>query len=94
MSRERPREAIVWYRRVPYRLDLVRCRRALVHRQIEGALDSMWSVALEAQCSRSTASRFFNGRSTSLGITLRILAALKLEFDEVATPVDDGPNHG
>jgi hypothetical protein len=35
--------------------------------------------------SRSTASRFFSGRPTSLTVTLKILAALKLTFEDVAT---------
>jgi hypothetical protein len=37
--------------------------------------------------SRSTASRFFSGRPTSLAVTLKILEALHLSFEEVATPV-------
>jgi hypothetical protein len=34
--------------------------------------------------SRSTASRFFSGRPTSLAVTLRILAALHLRFEMAA----------
>jgi hypothetical protein len=83
----RPKQVAVWYRGIPYTLDLVRCRRALVQRQIEGKLDSMESLARTVGISRSTASRFFSGRQTSLTVTLNILTALRLEFDEVATPV-------
>jgi len=79
----------VCYRGIPYLLDLVRCRRALVDRQVEGELDSMESLANAVRISRSTASRFFSGRPTSLAVTLRILDALHLTFADVARPVDD-----
>jgi transcriptional regulator with XRE-family HTH domain len=82
----RPKQVTVWYRGIPYTLDLVRCRRALVNRQVEGELDSMESLAKVVGISRSTASRFFSGRPTSLTVTLKILVALRLTFDEVARP--------
>jgi hypothetical protein len=87
----RPRQVTVWYRGIPYTLDLVRCRRALVQRHVEGDLDSMQSLASTIGISRSTASRFLSGRQTSLTVTLRILAALHLTFEEVATPSLDDP---
>lgn len=83
----RPRQVTVWYRGIPYTLDLVRCRRALVARQVDGELDSMESLATAVRISRSTASRFFSGRPTSLAVTLKILEALHLSFEEVAAPV-------
>jgi transcriptional regulator with XRE-family HTH domain len=83
----RPKQVTVWYRGIPYTLDLVRCRRALVTRQVEGKLDSMESLANAVGISRSTASRFFSGRPTSLAVTLKILEALNLPFEEAATPV-------
>jgi DNA-binding XRE family transcriptional regulator len=79
-------EVTAWYRGLPYRLDLARCRRALIHRQVEGELDSMESLAQAVGISRSTVSRFFSGRPTSLTVTLKILAVLRLKFDEVAIP--------
>jgi transcriptional regulator with XRE-family HTH domain len=82
----RPRRVRVAYNGVPYTLDLLRCRRALVVRQVEGELTSMQSLADVIGVSRSTASRFFSGRPTSLAVTLKILGALRLRFDEVATP--------
>jgi antitoxin HicB len=82
-----PREKLVWYRGAPYMHDLSKCRRALVMRQVEGELDNMNSLAKAVGVSRSTASRFFAGRSTSLAVTLRILAVLRLVFDEVMRPV-------
>jgi transcriptional regulator with XRE-family HTH domain len=86
----RPKFVIVYFRGAPYQLNLVVCRRALVRRQIEGELDNMNSLARAVGVSRSTASRFFSGRSTSLAVTLRILDKLRLSFDEVAKPVELG----
>ncbi len=85
----RPRTVTVWFRGIPYQLNLVRCRRALVDRQVDGDLDSMESLAKAVGISRSTASRFFSGRPTSLAVTLKILAALKLRFEDVTSPVVD-----
>jgi transcriptional regulator with XRE-family HTH domain len=85
----RPKHVTVWYRGIPYLLDLVRCRRALVDRQVEGDLDSMERLANVVGISRSTASRFFSGRPTSLAVTLKILEALHLTFADVARPVSD-----
>jgi transcriptional regulator with XRE-family HTH domain len=84
----RPNTVVVSYRGLPYRLDLVACRRALVNRQVDGNLDSLQSLAGACGISRSTASRFFSGRNTSLTVTLKILEALHLTFDEVATQLE------
>src|SRR2546421_12998015 len=83
---ERPKETTVLYRGIPYTLDLVRCRRALVRRQVEGELDSMTGLANAVGISRSTATRFFSGRAPSLAVTLKILAVLRLRFQDVARP--------
>ena len=85
----RPRTVTVQFRGIPYQLDLVRCRRALVDRQVDGDLDSMESLAVAVGISRSTASRFFSGRPTSLTVTLKILVVLKLKFEGVARPMAD-----
>ena len=87
-NHDKPTGATVYYRGALYVLDLVLCRRALVRRQVEGELHNMSSLAAAANVSRSTASRFFAGRSTSLAATLRILKALHLEFGDVATPAE------
>jgi transcriptional regulator with XRE-family HTH domain len=84
----RPRTVIVTYRDIPWELDLAECRRALVRRQVAGVFDSMEALASAVGISRSTASRFFSGRPTSLKVTLAILKALRLEFDDVARPCD------
>lgn len=86
MTTEKPRYAIISFRGVPYTVDIVMCRKALVRRQVEGELHNMTSLAVAANVSRSTASRFFQGRSTSLAATLRILKALHLEFGDVCQP--------
>ena len=81
--------AHVRYRGVLYRLDLARCRRALVMRQVEGEVSSLDGLAKRARLSRSTASRFFAGRSLSLGATLRILAVLRLKFEDVVEAMEE-----
>jgi len=86
--RQRPSWVIVHYRDTTWKLDLLVCRVALVRRQIDGEFDSMELLAEAVGVSRSTASRFFSGRPTSLRVTLAILKALKLEFDDVAQPYD------
>lgn len=86
--RSRPNWVIVHYRDTTWILSLIDCRKALVRRQIDGKFDSMEQLADAVGISRSTASRFFSGRPTSLKVTLTILKALKLEFDDVAKPYD------
>ncbi len=85
----RPISALVYYRGIRYRLDLEVCRKALVRAQIEGKLDSMEGLAKLIGASRSTVSRFFSGRNTSLTVTLKVLDALGLGFDDVARSGDD-----
>jgi transcriptional regulator with XRE-family HTH domain len=82
----RPRKVTVWYRGIPYALNLVVCRRALVDCQVKGEFDSMEQLAGAVMVSRSTASRFFSGRPTSLTVTKRVLDALHLKFEDVLTP--------
>ena len=83
---DRPRKVTVWYRGIPYSLNLVRCRRALVDCQVRGEVESMERLADAVGISRSTASRFFSGRPTSLAVTKRMVAALHLTFGDVLTP--------
>ncbi len=77
---------MVSYRDVPHRFNLVVCRNALVRCQVRGEIDSMDDLAAKVGVSRSTASRFFSGRPTSLAVTLKMLEALHLRFEDVATP--------
>jgi transcriptional regulator with XRE-family HTH domain len=83
---DRPKRVSVRYRGVPYSLNLVRCRRALVDCQVNGEFDSMEQLADGVGVSRSTASRFFSGRPQSLAVTKRMLDALHLTFADVLTP--------
>jgi transcriptional regulator with XRE-family HTH domain len=88
----RPKMVDVFYRGIAYRLDLVGCRKGMVNCQVLGELDSMEALADTVGISRSTASRFFSGRPTSLAVTLKILDALHLGFEDVARPVvEDDP---
>jgi hypothetical protein len=59
-------------------------------RQIAGDFDSVEGLADRIRCSRSTVSRFFSGRNTSLTVTLRILGALQLTFDQVFVEISAG----
>jgi transcriptional regulator with XRE-family HTH domain len=65
---------------------LVECRRALVGCQIAGKFDRMEELAETIGISRSTVSRFFAGRPTSLIVTTKILAAMGLKFEDVLRP--------
>src|SRR2546430_14945738 len=86
----RPKVSRASFGGLPYEIDLVACRRALVDRQVDGDFDSMEGLADGIEISRSTASRFFSGRPTSLAVTKRIVARLGLEFREVVRQAQDG----
>jgi transcriptional regulator with XRE-family HTH domain len=81
----RPRRTQVNFKGVDHWMDVLVCEHALVRRQVEGDFETLRDVAMAANVSRSTVSRFLSGRPTSLRLTLRILAELKLTFDEVFT---------
>ncbi len=87
-SMGRPLRAIVSFRGIDHEMNVTVCRLALVHRQVAGEFDSMEGLADAIGRSRSTASRFFAGRRTSLAVTLAVLDKLKLEFEDVFTPVN------
>ena len=59
--------------------------------QVKGEFDSMEQLAGAVSISRSTASRFFSGRPTSLAVTKRMLGALHLTFADALTP--EGEEH-
>src|SRR5215472_4963428 len=82
----RPSEVTVWYRGIPFTLDLAKCRRALVGCQIMGKFERMQELAETVGVSRSTASRFFAGRHTSLTVTKKILAGIGLKIEDVLRP--------
>jgi hypothetical protein len=79
----RPTQAVVNFGGVDYEMDVLACRHALVQRKVSGELRSMEGLAESVGCSRSTVSRFFAGRGTSLTVGLVILGKLRLTFEEV-----------
>src|SRR5262249_52788594 len=83
---DRPRRVSVRYRGVPYSLNLVRCRRALVDCHVRGDFVSMEELADKVRVSRGTASRLFTARPTSLVVTKKIRDALGLTFADVVKP--------
>jgi hypothetical protein len=87
-ARTRPSEVIVSYRGVRYVLDLLRCRKALVRCQMEGRFDTTEQLGELIKASRSTISRFFAGRPTSLVVTRKIVLALGLQLDDVMRLAD------
>jgi transcriptional regulator with XRE-family HTH domain len=82
----RPRRVIVSFRGIDHEMNVSACRVALVKRQVAGEFDSMEQLADAIGCSRSTASRYFAGRSHSLAVALAVLDKLKLRFEDVYTP--------
>jgi hypothetical protein len=95
---KRPRHAIVNFRGIDHDMNVAACRLALVQRQVAGEFDSMESLADAIGRSRSTVSRFFAGRRTSLPVALAVLDKLKLAFGQVFTPIHldgaEGPPDG
>jgi transcriptional regulator with XRE-family HTH domain len=67
-----------------YERDLVRCRRELLQREMEGMFGSVPELARKAGLSRSTVSAFFRGdRPGTRATVARILRELGLSFDDV-----------
>ncbi len=84
----KPRRAIVNFKGIDHEMNVRVLRLALVHRQVAGEFDSMEQLATAIGISRSTVSRFFAGRATSLTVALAVLDILKLKFEEVFTPIN------
>jgi hypothetical protein len=92
----RPGRAIVNFQGIDHEMNVTVCRMALVQRQVAGEFDSMEGLADAIGCSRSTVSRFFAGRRTSLPVAVAVLDKLKLRFEQVFTPInlEDGVPFG
>jgi hypothetical protein len=86
--RKRPQRTIVNFRGIDHEMNVKVCRMALVKRQVAGEFDSMDGLAVAIGRSRSTVSRFFAGRRTSLPVALAVLDKLQLRFDQVFTPIN------
>jgi DNA-binding XRE family transcriptional regulator len=84
--RRRPKKAVVYFRSVAYGMDIQACVRAVVRCQVAGEFATMDELADAAGISRSTVSRFLQGRPTSLGVARSILDKLQITFDEVFRP--------
>jgi DNA-binding XRE family transcriptional regulator len=84
----RPERAIVNFRGIDHEMNVPVLRLALVRRQVAGEFESMEQLAHAVGVSRSTVSRYFAGRATSLTVTLGILDKLKLRFEDVYTPIN------
>jgi hypothetical protein len=85
---ERRRTAVVQYNGVFYTRNFIALPAgALTERQVEGKfLGGHGDLADEIERSCSTVSRFFSGDNLSMDVTLRVLGALKLKFNQVHTP--------
>lgn len=82
------RRAIVNFRGIDHEMNLPVLRLALVRCQVAGEFRSMEGLAEATGISRSTVSRFFACRPTSLTVALAVLDKLNLKFEEVFTPIN------
>ena len=85
---QRPTSTVVSFYGRPHRINLDAIERRFLRHVVEGRYSDKAGFAKEIGLSRSTLSRFLRGRQTSLKIVLRVLRALELKFDDVATPLD------
>ncbi len=86
-----PRRVIVNFLGIDHEMNVPVLRLALVRCQVAGQFHSMEQLADLVGVSRSTVSRFFAGRPTSLTIALEVLNHLNVKFEEVFTPVNLDP---
>ena len=83
-----PSKVRVEYNGCGYIWNVSKCRSAVTRLYIDGTAPNLMAVAQLSRTSRSTLSRFLNGRRTSIATLRRILAVLRLTFDEVFEPDD------
>jgi len=88
--RRRPESVILAFDGHPHRVNLAAIEGAFFAQVVAGRYGAREDIARAIGCSRSTASRFFAGRNTSVRVFLAILHELGLRFEDVATPVMDG----
>lgn len=71
-----------------YERDLAKCRRILLQRATEGDFDTMEQFAKIIRLSSTTVSTWLSGKSPGTKkTTKRILRGLRLDFNDVHTPV-------
>jgi transcriptional regulator with XRE-family HTH domain len=86
---------LVRYGGQQYERDLAKCRRALLLGKAEKRFRNLAEFARQAGLSQPTASKFLNGAGQgSRDTTSRILAGLRLTFDEVHRKVDQAREQG
>ena len=73
----------------PYRFHVAELERAFFRGVVAGRFTTKEQFSGLIGVSRSTGSRVFRGRNTSLKVALRVLAELELKFDDVAYPITD-----
>ena len=84
----RPTSVIMAFDGHPHRVDLAAIDRGFFAQVVGGKYNSREDIARAIGRSRSTVSRFFGGRNTSIRVFLDILTELGLKFEDVATPVN------
>ena len=87
--RRRPASVIMSFGGHPHRVDLAAIERGFFTQVVAGKYDSREEIAKAIGRSRSTVSRLFGGRNTSIRVFLDILNELGLKFEDVATPVNE-----
>ena len=87
--RRRPASVIMAFSGHPHRVDLAAIERGFFAHVVAGKYDSREDIAKAIGRSRSTVSRFFGGRNTSIRVFLDILTELGLKFEDVARPVNE-----
>jgi hypothetical protein len=80
--------AIVHFKGFPHVLCLRALRRALLARAIVKDFGTTAELATRIGASRSTVSRLFGGRTTSIGVAVAALTELKLDFEDVCWPLE------
>jgi transcriptional regulator with XRE-family HTH domain len=80
----RRRSLVVRHEGQTYERDLAKCRRLVLQRQMEREFDSVEELAGRVGLSKSTVHRWLRGVGPgATETTVRILAGLRVEFNEV-----------
>lgn len=88
----RPAEVVLSWNGTPtYLVDLDACRRALVAGPGGEHMSSYGVLARQAGVARATVSEFFRGKTKSIDVGKRVIAALGLKFDDVARWIEPEP---
>lgn len=82
---------VVSFNGIDHEMNLSVARHALVRRQVDGEFHTIEALADSVGRSRSTVSRWFAGRPTSLPVALTIVGKLGLRFDDVYTRCEVEP---